>query len=66
MPAIIFVQVSADCFHLHILARTSPQEVMNSQPTALTALKCFSFEVRVLKTVKNAEKCGNLDSENSI
>lgn len=51
MPAIIFVRVSADCFHLHILARTSPQEVMNSQPTALTALKCFSFEVRVLKTV---------------
>lgn len=45
MPAIIFVGVGANCFHLHILACKSPQEVMNSQITPLAPLNCFYFEV---------------------
>lgn len=45
MPAIIFARVGANCNHLHILACTSPQEVMNSQLTLLAPLNCFYFEV---------------------
>lgn len=66
LAAIILVWVGANCFHLHILAHSFLQEVMNALLTVLAPLICLYIEVMLFIPIIYIKKNRHLVSSYSI